>query len=898
MTKKSRARADSSDNQAEDYREKMTQPPRGPGDAHPAAVSQFYFSEQASLGDYLLLETIGAGGMGQVFKAQHQRMERIVALKILSTSMAFDDTAIRRFHREVKAAAKLFHPNIVTAFDAGEQDGMHYLVMEYVDGCTFTKLVEQGGPLASQAAVGYILQAARGLKYAHSVDVVHRDIKPSNLMLNSDGVVKVLDMGLARIQDDPTTTAVASMNRLTQSGAIMGTLGFMSPEQISNASRADQRTDIYSLGCTLYFLLTGRAVFGGDMIETVMGHVKKPVPALRASRDDVPEALEVIYQRMLVKDPDQRYQTMDEVIADLERCRFDRPSDSEVSRVQAIVSRPRPSSEAAQDTVFAGGEESSTVSPNTPAVGIAFGTISSTIARIDDAGRPALLANADGETSLPSMVLIDSCSSADFGDVADLGNALESMLGEDSRIVVGKQVLQAGPAQRKQAAWAFKRELGREVLHSFSDGSAYPPEVLSALLLRRLADDARKQIGDFQHVVMAVPACFDDTQRKAMQDAAAIAGLKVTGLISDPLAAALAFADQQRLFQPDSARSDPRIALVFDLGGGVFDVSAVEISDSRISALATDGDPALGGYDWDRRLMDWVADRFKQEHRLDPRQDAAIALRLWRKCEVAKRALSSREEVDMVFDFRKKSSHFRITRDTLGQLTRDLREQTGKLTLRVLKASGLAWSQIDAILLVGGGSQMPLVHDMLRKLSAQQPQILHVENENVAKGAALYAAVRSDRTRSHFEVEITEVNSRQLGVVGVDKRTKEKRHAAIIPRNASLPVTVQQAFKTRKDGQKSLTIQIIQGNSDSPDECTSIGKLSIVGLPPELPANSPINVEFRMGANGRLHLSVDTEQLPSAKTMFTRTTGNSPQQLNSWREWLDTMLLCGQIASP
>jgi molecular chaperone DnaK (HSP70) len=187
---------------------------------------------------------------------------------------------------------------------------------------------------------------------------------------------------------------------------------------------------------------------------------------------------------------------------------------------------------------------------------------------------------------------------------------------------------------------------------------------------------------------------------------------------------------------------------------------------------------------------------------------------------------------------------------------------------------------------------------MFRKLSAEQSRIVPVESELVAKGTALFAAARSDATRSSFKADITEVNSRQLGVVGVDKRTREKRHAVIIPRNAPLPIAVPQAFKTRSDGQNSLTVQIVQGNSDSPAECTSIGKLGIVGLPPSLPANSPINVEFRMGADGRLHLSVDTKQVPSAKAVFTRTAGISQQQLTSWQQWLDTMLLCGHIASP
>ncbi|MCO6459681.1 MAG: serine/threonine protein kinase, partial [Pirellulaceae bacterium] len=276
--------------------------------AAPAADSQ---PRQPVLGDYVLLGRIGSGGMGRVFKAQHRRMDRLVALKVLPRAAMLDPSAVQRFHREVRAAARLFHPHIVAAFDAGEQSGIHYLVMEYVDGQSLAQVVEQYGPLPVDKAVDYIVQAGRGLEYAHSRGLIHRDIKPSNLMLDRDGVVKILDLGTARFGDGETSD-------LTQSGEIMGTVDYMSPEQARSAAELDHRTDIYSLGCTLFYLLVGRPMYAGDTIQTLLAHAQEPAPALRDFRPDVPTWLEAVYRRMVAKRPEQRYDNVSQLLAELD----------------------------------------------------------------------------------------------------------------------------------------------------------------------------------------------------------------------------------------------------------------------------------------------------------------------------------------------------------------------------------------------------------------------------------------------------------------------------------------------------------------------------------------------------------------------------------------------------
>lgn len=267
------------------------------------------------LGNYVILEKLGQGGMGTVLKARHRRMDRIVAIKMLSTTVTKNANASKRFQREVKAAARLQHSNIVSALDADEVNGIPFLVMQFVDGTDLSALVKKSGPLPVDQAISCVLQAANGLRYAHEQGVIHRDIKPANLFLDRSGTVKILDMGLARLESEG-----ANQDELTGTGQIMGTIDYMAPEQAADTKNADVRADVYSLGVTLWYLLTGTALYpAGSTVMKLMAHQNHPVPSLLEACPAATLALELIFRRMVAKLPDERFQAMSEVIVALEQ---------------------------------------------------------------------------------------------------------------------------------------------------------------------------------------------------------------------------------------------------------------------------------------------------------------------------------------------------------------------------------------------------------------------------------------------------------------------------------------------------------------------------------------------------------------------------------------------------
>jgi serine/threonine protein kinase len=267
--------------------------------------------------DHVLLEKfVGGGGMGAVFRAWDTNLHRTVAVKVLSTRQASDGESQRRFQTEARSAARLDHPNIARAHYVGEDRGVPYIVFEYIDGENLRDLVYENGPLQIADAVNITLQIAGALGHAWEREVVHRDIKPSNIILTTDGLAKLVDMGLARLEYLEQTE-----HDETATGVTLGTFDYISPEQARNPRDADIRSDIYSLGCTLFFMLTGRAPFiEGTVLQKLLAHQNDPAPDVREVRPDVPEILAAVLATMLAKRPEERFQTPLDLSAALTSC--------------------------------------------------------------------------------------------------------------------------------------------------------------------------------------------------------------------------------------------------------------------------------------------------------------------------------------------------------------------------------------------------------------------------------------------------------------------------------------------------------------------------------------------------------------------------------------------------
>ncbi len=267
-----------------------------------------------TIGKYKVLERLGSGGMGQVFLCEHKLMRRKVAVKVLPTAKADDSSSLERFYREARAVAALDHPNIVRAYDIDQDDNLHFLVMEYVDGISLQDLIKKFGPVDVTRACHYVYWSAVGLQHAHEAGLIHRDIKPGNILIDRQGVVKILDMGLARFFNDDEDNLTKRYDE-----NVLGTADYLAPEQALDSHSVDGRADIYSLGATFYFMLTGHQPFtDGTVAQKLIWHQTRNPKSIRDIRPEVPEGVVAIVEKMMAKDPDQRYQRPSDLAEALE----------------------------------------------------------------------------------------------------------------------------------------------------------------------------------------------------------------------------------------------------------------------------------------------------------------------------------------------------------------------------------------------------------------------------------------------------------------------------------------------------------------------------------------------------------------------------------------------------
>jgi molecular chaperone DnaK len=502
-----------------------------------------------------------------------------------------------------------------------------------------------------------------------------------------------------------------------------------------------------------------------------------------------------------------------------------------------------------------------------PPVGIDLGTTYSLVAFLDSSGRPTTVPNSWGDLLTPSAVFCD-----------------------DEDIIVGKEAVKNAAIEPDRYAECFKRDIGGANYRHKIRNLSVPPEVLSAFVLERLKKDAEQRLGAIREVVVTVPAFFDETRRKATQDAGRLAGLEVLDIINEPTAAAVAYGYHCGLLNAGTTDTiSPQQVMVYDLGGGTFDVTILRIEGTQFRALATDGDVLLGGKDFDERLVNHIAEKFLAAHGADPRSDPQDATQLWLDAQEAKHSLSERSKTTVLCFHAGIRMRIDVTRDEFNELTRDLVERTEMTASLVVKQAGLDWSQIDRILLVGGSSRIPMVRDMLRRISGKEPDCSQSPDEAVAHGAAIYAGMlmQKDLIPEKPACKLINVSSHSLGVVGMHKQTKEKTNVVLIPKNTPLPCRAVRNFRTAEANQRSVCVSVVEGENHRPEDCIALGECVVRDLPPGLPQGSPIEVEYSYAANGRISVSA---RIPnsrrSARVEIKRDNAGNLEDLDTWRKRL------------
>ena len=477
-------------------------------------------------------------------------------------------------------------------------------------------------------------------------------------------------------------------------------------------------------------------------------------------------------------------------------------------------------------------------------VGIDLGTTFSAIARLNADGEPEVVENADGLPITPSVVLLD-----------------------EDRVVVGPSFERTSEADPNTIVEAVKREMGNKDFHVLYNNKKLPPEFVSALILKKMKQDAEKRIGPIANAVITVPYYFNDVRRKATQDAGRIAGLNVIDIINEPTAATLAYAWGQNVLGRIDLNDDERTILVYDLGGGTFDVTVVRYTPTAFRVLATDGDVMLGGLDWSKRLADHLVEQFRQKYDVDPSKSLETMMKFEQEAEDAKRDLSKKTQVPISVYFEGKTLSVSLSRAEFERMTADLLQRTKDTTELVMQQAGVKPGTLDEVILVGGSTYMPVIEQMIREVTGQEPSRELLPERAVAEGAAIHAAILQARSgdtdkipeavlKRLKNVRTSDVNSHSLGIKITDPADESRKiNHVMIPRNTPVPHKVSQRFGTNADGQQRIHVEILEGDAVDPDACERIGDFRVLNLPASLPKGSPISVTYAYNSAGRINAS-------------------------------------------
>jgi molecular chaperone DnaK len=475
-------------------------------------------------------------------------------------------------------------------------------------------------------------------------------------------------------------------------------------------------------------------------------------------------------------------------------------------------------------------------------VGVDLGTTYSAVAVVGANGKPDVLVNRDGERLTPSVVFFDSAA-----------------------ILVGSMARRSAATSPLDVVDFVKRQMGnRDWKFEPSSGGSYSPEEVSAIILKRLKEDAELFLGDGQvtDAIITVPAFFDDARRRATKDAGKIAGLNVLRVLNEPTAAALAFG-------LDLGGSGT--LMVYDLGGGTFDVTVMKIGDGVFDVLGTDGLHELGGFEWDNRLMLWLNEQYQHEGGADLTESFQAAAELREKAELAKRTLSSAPQARVILSHQGVTKIITVTRETFEDLTSDLLNQSRDLTISLVDELRLTFKDIDNVLLVGGSTRMPMVARMLEEITGKPPLRAGNPDELVALGAAIQASLEEGTAAplpSGATPKILDVTSQALGVIALNDEGQRK-NCIIIPRNTKVPARQSDIFNTVHDGQTEIKIEVTQGDDEDPDYVRFVTKKGVGQLfsVPPYPAGAPVQITFHYDIDQTIQ--VEVTDLTATKSLGT-----------------------------
>ena len=477
-------------------------------------------------------------------------------------------------------------------------------------------------------------------------------------------------------------------------------------------------------------------------------------------------------------------------------------------------------------------------------LGIDLGTTNSAMA-VMEGSEPEILVNAEGDRTTPSVEGFRKDGERVVGKAAK-NQAVTNPENTVSSVkrFIGRSYDET-PEERKTVSYKLQKgKDGRAVVDI--DGKDYTPEEISAMVLQKLKNDAEKQLGGpVTQAVITVPAYFNDAQRQATKDAGKIAGLEVLRIINEPTAAALAYG-------LDKTNKDEKI-LVFDLGGGTFDVSILELGDGVFEVAATAGDNHLGGDDWDQRIIDWMADKFKAENGIDLRQDKMALQRLKEAAEKAKMELSSTTQANINLPFitadasGPKHLDYTLTRAEFERITKDLLDRVKKPVEQALKDAGLKAGDIDEVILVGGSTRMPAVQDIVKKLTGKEPNMSVNPDEVVAMGAAVQGGVLAGDVEGILLLDVTPLS---LGV-----ETMGGVMTKMIDRNTTIPTRKTEIYSTAADNQTSVEVHVLQGERQMAHDNKTLGKFQLSGIPAARRGVPQIEVTFDIDANGIVNVS-------------------------------------------